>query len=260
MRSPQRRETSSTGMILSSKECLPSKPISMTSSITLRRLPQECRSRSRPAAWTTCCEPAMVGKDVLAQHGRRDQRAGGEAQVVAQEHHAHVVDADGVGRGREREIADPLADRLDQVGLVRESVGEGLEAHQPGGVLEDPAEVDADLHALRNDSVQVLDRAVGDPLGLGPRIGLEVGPAADGAGALVVPDARAVGQVLDAGRIRGRQVVGARKGEAGPRIHVVVAVLVAEAQDQVEGGPTARRSGDAGRLALAPRPGSPTAS
>jgi hypothetical protein len=101
-------------------------------------------------------------------------------------------------------------------------------------LIENGPDGGEDLHAIRHDRVEILDRGVVYFLGARPGIGLEVLPGLNGAAALVLPVTHSALPVRDGGGV-GEGEAAAGKVEAGDHRHVVVAHLVAEAEVQVDG-------------------------
>jgi hypothetical protein len=156
----------------------------------------------------------VVRQDVAADDIRRDERTTIETQVVDDEQHAHVVEGHDLSGGGSHQRAHPLADSLYQVGLVVEGITEGLEAHEPGRGLEDLGHLNADLHPVGEDEVEVLQDYVAEFLGFGPGVGLEILPALDGAAGFILPVAHTAGPVGHVRRVSERDEVAA-EAEAG---------------------------------------------
>ncbi len=102
-------------------------------------LPQEWRSIGLPAAWAISQSFFCDGEDVLAQHGGGGHGGAFEAEVVVEPVRADGVHLHVVLDDLHEHVLDLGEDRLDQVGLLDEGVGEHLEAHEEGDVFEGAA-------------------------------------------------------------------------------------------------------------------------
>ena len=161
-------------------------PRAITSSITLKMQPHECHKKGRSAAWIRSMMRRYCGMMCCADNARGDERAGLEAQVVAE-----AADGEDVGvlaqealPDRGHQVADAAIEIGEQRRVVGLHVGQRLEADQVLADLQHAVAHPAQrLHAGRQMPAQRVEARLGHrPVArrqLGPGIAFEVGAVLD---------------------------------------------------------------------------------